>query len=124
MLRELKKLDDKVLLVEVQLMESQVYYRVGNLQKSRAALTSSRTTANSIYCPPRLQASLDLLSGRLLLHLKKTKLVFYSTTFSRVALLVTLNSYFKKIQLKLKVIVTKVSCSLLVCVTLYVFPFR
>uniref|UniRef100_A0A5K3EHL5 PCI domain-containing protein n=1 Tax=Mesocestoides corti TaxID=53468 RepID=A0A5K3EHL5_MESCO len=63
LLRELKKLDDKVLLVEVQLMESQVYYRVGNLQKSRAALTSSRTTANSIYCPPRLQASLDLLSG-------------------------------------------------------------
>ncbi|KAL7063953.1 hypothetical protein AAHC03_05244 [Spirometra sp. Aus1] len=63
LLRELKKLDDKILLVEVQLMESQVYYRVGNLQKSRAALTSSRTTANSIYCPPRLQASLDLLSG-------------------------------------------------------------
>ena len=44
-------------------MESQVYYRVGNLQKSRAALTSSRTTANSIYCPPRLQAALDMLSG-------------------------------------------------------------
>ncbi|VDK37488.1 unnamed protein product [Taenia asiatica] len=63
LLRELKKLDDKILLVEVQLMESQVYYRVGNLQKSRAALTSSRTTANSIYCPPRLQAALDLLSG-------------------------------------------------------------
>lgn len=63
LLRELKKLDDKVLLVEVQLMESQVYYKVGNLQKSRAALTSSRTTANTIYCPPRLQASLDLLSG-------------------------------------------------------------
>ncbi|KAF6768271.1 hypothetical protein AHF37_10334 [Paragonimus kellicotti] len=63
LLRELKKLDDKVLLVEVQLMESQVYYRLGNLQRSRAALTSARTTANGIYCPPRLQASLDLLSG-------------------------------------------------------------
>ncbi|KAF7233562.1 26S proteasome non-ATPase regulatory subunit 11 [Paragonimus skrjabini miyazakii] len=64
LLRELKKLDDKVLLVEVQLMESQVYYRLGNLQRSRAALTSARTTANGIYCPPRLQASLDLLSGK------------------------------------------------------------
>ncbi|CAH8441947.1 unnamed protein product [Dicrocoelium dendriticum] len=63
LLKELKKLDDKVLLVEVQLMESQVYYRLGNLQRSRAALTSARTTANGIYCPPRLQASLDLLSG-------------------------------------------------------------
>ncbi|VEL31937.1 unnamed protein product [Protopolystoma xenopodis] len=63
LLKELKKLDDKVLLVEVQLLESQIYYRVGNLQRSRAALTSARTTANGIYCPPRLQASLDLLSG-------------------------------------------------------------
>lgn len=52
-----------MLLVEVQLMESQVYYRLGNLQRARAALTSARTTANGIYCPPRLQASLDMLSG-------------------------------------------------------------
>nr|CAH8825063.1 unnamed protein product [Trichobilharzia regenti] len=63
LLRELKKLDDKALLVEVQLMESRVYYMLGNLQRARAALTSARTTANGIYCPPRLQANLDLLSG-------------------------------------------------------------
>ncbi|GAB6024455.1 hypothetical protein CHUAL_009614 [Chamberlinius hualienensis] len=63
LLRELKKLDDKNLLVEVQLLESKTYLAIGNLAKARAALTSARTTANSIYCPPKLQTSLDLQSG-------------------------------------------------------------
>lgn len=63
LLKELKKLDDKQLLVEVQLQESKTYYALSNLSKARAALTSARTTANGIYCPPKLQASLDMESG-------------------------------------------------------------
>ncbi|CUM62938.1 uncharacterized protein PRCAT00000498001 [Priceomyces carsonii] len=63
LLSEYKKLDDKSSLVEVQLLESKIYLALRNLPKSKAALTSARTSANSIYCPTLLQAELDCQSG-------------------------------------------------------------
>ena len=59
LLKELKRLDDKLVLVEVQLLESRVYHALGNIPKGRAALTSARTSAASVYTPPLLQAGLD-----------------------------------------------------------------
>ncbi|USP74891.1 putative 26S proteasome regulatory subunit rpn6 [Curvularia clavata] len=65
LLKELKRLDDKLVLVEVQLLESRVYHALGNIPKGRAALTSARTSAASVYTPPLLQAGLDMQSGML-----------------------------------------------------------
>lgn len=55
LIRELKKLDDKDVLVEVELEESKAFYHLGNIGRARASLTGARTTANAIYVQPRMQ---------------------------------------------------------------------
>ncbi len=62
-LRELKQMDDKLTLIEVHLLECRIYFALRNGPKAKAALTAARSNANAVYCPPALQAALDMQSA-------------------------------------------------------------
>ena len=62
-LTEVRKADDKLLLVELYLLESKINHRIRNFAKAKASLTASRANANNVYCQPSLIAEIDLMSG-------------------------------------------------------------
>jgi len=63
LLKDIRKVDDKLMLVELQLAEARIYHSLEHFSKSKSSLTAARAAANSIYCPPLIQAELDLMSG-------------------------------------------------------------
>jgi len=60
---EIKRLDDKQLLVEILVVDSKINILLNNLPKAKVSLTAAKSNANAIYCPILLQADIDMISG-------------------------------------------------------------
>ncbi|EZG43646.1 putative 26S proteasome non-ATPase regulatory subunit [Gregarina niphandrodes] len=65
LLSEVKKIDDKLLLVEIYLTEAKLNYNVRHIPRAKGSLTAAKANGNAINCPPNLQADIDLVAGSL-----------------------------------------------------------
>ncbi len=60
---DLKKYEDNLGLIEIQLIESKIHYKSKGIVKAKSALTTVKTLCTKVYIEPYLQAKIDMHSG-------------------------------------------------------------
>ncbi|SBT79042.1 26S proteasome regulatory subunit RPN6, putative [Plasmodium ovale] len=70
LLKEVKKVDDKTLLLELYIVETKIYMLLKNSTKMKASLTFAKNIANTINTAIYINSEIDLLSGILFIYEK------------------------------------------------------
>ena len=65
---DLKRYEDNLGLIVIQLIESKIHYATKGIAKAKAALTSVKTLCTKVYIEPVLQAEIDMHAGIFALH--------------------------------------------------------
>jgi 26S proteasome regulatory subunit N6 len=73
---DLKRYEDNLGLIILQLIESKIHYANKGITKAKAALTSVKTLCTKVYIEPRLQASIDMHAGIIAAHEKDYNLAY------------------------------------------------
>lgn len=73
---DLKRYEDNLGLIEIQLIESKIHHRAKGIVKAKAALTTVKTLCTKVFIEPKLQAKIDMHSGMISAHEKDFNLAY------------------------------------------------
>ena len=73
---DLKRYEDNLGLIEIQLIESKIHYKSKGIVKAKAALTTVKTLCTKVYIEPQLQAKIDMHAGMISAHEKDFNLSY------------------------------------------------
>ena len=73
---DLKRYEDNLGLIKLQLLQSQIYFKTKGYSKAKASLTGVKTLVTKVYIEPKLQANIDMHAGVIAAQEKDFNLAF------------------------------------------------